>query len=109
MSTNPINPVAAANVLSGERAFRTVTFALTGDAETDAISGILAVLNTSSTTVSYLPSSIRILRYLAKRFEETWKQAQQAAPPHQYPWGISPADLGTLQKWASQGTTCSNP
>ena len=69
---NPNQPTtlqstAVANALRGEKAWKQVEFATTGDNETDAISGILAVLQ----FIAIGPhAEARVLSYLAKRSEE---------------------------------------
>lgn len=64
MSLNP--NVMFSNAISGERAVQTVTYPLTGDAELDTVSGILWVIEQQAIGA---PSAVRVLHYLAKRFE----------------------------------------
>lgn len=71
MSTDPqIQTIAAQNALSGEKTFRTVQFAITGNSDADAVAGICAVLaHPEWTTFSYRAKQ-RILEYLALRFKD---------------------------------------
>lgn len=78
MSNQP--QIAAANALSGERVTETTTFPITGDSETDAISGVIAALttaqNSGNTPITPAIKS-RILRYLAERFEAEAKELER--------------------------------
>jgi len=74
---NPVSGVAAANTIAQERTVAAVTFPLTGDAETDAMSGILAVLHHLSPGLG-LDASIRVLEHIARRFIETREASLKA-------------------------------
>ena len=73
--SNPSNQAAqaqtVANALSGEKAFETVRFAITGNPNADAISGIMAVLgaiNLASAHLSRARHAAILLEYLAKGY-----------------------------------------
>lgn len=71
MSNEAQQTVTAANVLSGERSFRTVQFAITGDAETDLIAAIIAAMDSTNTPNSFTDSEarVRVLKYLIDRYQ----------------------------------------
>jgi hypothetical protein len=70
--------VAAANVMSGQRTATTITFPLTGDAELDAISGILMLLKELTIGPD---AAMRIANFVFERNRaalESWrKQAEE--------------------------------
>lgn len=90
---------AVENALKGEKTFQTVQFAITGDAETDMIAGMMAVadaaMNTSGIqTAGQWPSEFsrmaqRVCSYLSGRYEayarmkekqeDSFKQMSQAS------------------------------
>lgn len=90
---------AVENALKGEKTFQTVQFAITGDAETDMIAGMMAVadaaINTSAMqTAGQWPSEFsrmaqRVCLYLSGRYEayarmkekqeDSFKQMSQAS------------------------------
>lgn len=98
------NPIGAANIISGERTVAQVTFPLTGDPETDLISGVNALI------AQLLPHSpgctARALSYLAKRFQdqndylERFEKFGQAVAPNPL---YVPAGTGTI------GGACISP
>lgn len=79
---------AAANALSGQKTFRTVSFAITGDAETDIIAGVLAVCSNHGGTTPINGQRLAIImEYLAKRFtleHQAWNAWMQSFPQAQY-------------------------
>lgn len=88
-----------ANELAGERQSRTVSYAITGDAETDIISGVLALVGSQPkpyATVAFDRMVSRVMQYLAQRFEQSSaereklehfyaKQQQPVYPAQSYP------------------------
>ena len=107
--------VAAANVMSGQRTATTITFPLTGDAELDAISGILMLLKELTIGPD---AAMLIARYVAikqditvrKQAEEMDRIQKQARPgigsgtglpmpsgtPYPSPWTTSGGTAGQL-------------
>jgi hypothetical protein len=83
---------AAANALSGEKSFRTVSFAITGDEELDLIAGILKVLepdNDLRNRLGDLPPvelRLRVLRYLTNRFEAIQHQQERQTEQAKNDW-----------------------
>lgn len=83
--------VGVAATLAGEAQTRSVTYPITGDPETDLVSGIVAVIDSKDT---YPEMSSRVLKYLSRRYREAHKARRrwekQAAkttpvyPPQQY-------------------------
>lgn len=65
-----MNPVAAANQIAQDRTVATVTYALTGDAELDFMSGVLALEDQTQLTGT---ARRRVLLYLVDRLERTVK------------------------------------
>lgn len=61
---------AVANALSGEKTFRTVQFAVTGNCDADAVNGICAVLAQPDWSFLNSRAKQRILEYLALRFKD---------------------------------------
>lgn len=70
---------AAANALSGDKTFRTVEFAITGDEETDMIAGVIAVLvrTPSPTDEHHFRACARILEYLRNRYQDCANTAKE--------------------------------
>jgi hypothetical protein len=60
-----MNPVTAANVISGQRTSANLNYPITGDPETDAISGILKVVEDCKIGSE---ASLRVLHYLTMRY-----------------------------------------
>lgn len=89
MSTDPqMQAVAAQNALSGEKTFRTIQFAITGNSDADAIAGICAVLAHPEWTTFSHRAKQRILEYLAIRFKD---EADAAERFQQYAQGVTSA------------------
>lgn len=59
--------VAVTNTLTGERLAATIQFPMTGDLETDFISGVRAAVQALDIKP---PAAMRVLRYLLERFEQ---------------------------------------
>lgn len=75
-----MNPVAAANIISGEKCVVTINFVLTGDKETDSICGVLAVFD-NLFGAHFPENKMRVCLYLAERYraerEREVKEASQ--------------------------------
>lgn len=67
--SNPSQPtVTAANILSGDKTFRTVQFAVTGDVELDLIAGVIAVFAPEIHPCTS-DTNVRVLKYLLDRYQ----------------------------------------
>lgn len=75
-STKAAQTVAAANALSGEKTFQSVTFAMTGDHIADAVSGIDAVLSQNAMDSG---SKARVLSMLADIYLRNQQQLDEQA------------------------------
>lgn len=85
--------VGVAATLSGEKQTRSVTYPITGDPETDLVSGIVAVIDSNPLQVPQ-EAAARVLKYLSRRYRQSWKtrrrlEKQMAKtapvfPPQQY-------------------------
>lgn len=116
MASQQPNVTAAmtgAAILSGEKSYQGVQFAITGDGETDLIAGILAVINAApSNATRFSPSTIaRVLLYLAGRFAEEQKnidrQASEMERLNQLSRGMAgtlPAGDGAAKPWPQIAT-----
>ena len=82
----------AENILSDQKSFKTVQFAITGNREADTIAGIIAVLGSTGLNVVSLRGCQRIFEYLSKLFQDhadqeekqrdTWKAYQGIQTPY---------------------------
>jgi len=77
--------ITAQNMLSDQKSYLTLNFAIVGDPETDAISGVLAVMERCGL---HAREAVRLLEYVKQRF---------AAQP-----SAQPFDLGEIAAMAAQ-------
>lgn len=107
---------AVANALSGEATYKTVSYAITGDPETDLIAGLVAVVDSTDRPPSMTE---RVMRYLLQRYEAIAEEQRKAedrvaeinkAPSHPPNWGGMASsgssgipDIGSMIRSADDG------